>query len=107
MAFCEDSKCLEKTSSTISCHRGEPNMRECVSYEFSLLLFAGCVTGRVMQKAEESLLMRLKSSVLLNPDYSILGFHDPSLTAVECGEARSLAGNNHVHQCKTGPGEEI
>ena len=53
----------------------------------------------------KSCLMRLKSSVLLNPDYSILGFHDPSLTAVECGEARSLAGNNHVHQCKTGPGE--
>ena len=46
-------------------------MRVCVSYEFSLLLFAGCVTGRVMQKAEESLLMRLKSSVLLNPDYHI------------------------------------
>ena len=69
------------------------------------------VTGRgVMQKAEpeqsdEVEIIGSAKSRLQQAFYS--GFHDPSLTAVECGEARSLAGNNHVHQCKTGPGEEI
>ena len=69
------------------------------------------VTGRgVMQKAEpeqsdEVEIIGSAKSRLQQAFYS--GFHDPSLT-VECGsgEARSLGGNNHVHQCKTGPGEE-
>ena len=75
-----------------------------LSYEFSLSrsTHSWChVTGRgVMQKA---CLMSLKSSVLLNPDLLFWAPHNPSLTQEWLQLA---AGNNHAHQCKTGPAPE-